>query len=125
MCLVLETLFTIGEGEISHKFAVRLSKIIGAKESLEKRKELHKRAKGIYTERSKIVHGEKLIEAANQDAIGDAFAFARRSLQCILLSSDLLGLYAHPGTADTSKGRAKQDAYEALTEYFLDLDLTP
>ncbi len=30
MCLVLETLFTIGEGEISHKFAVRLSKIIGA-----------------------------------------------------------------------------------------------
>ena len=124
-CLVLETLFTIGKGETEHKFAVRLSRIIGAKEGLEKRKDIHRRAKRVYDERSSIVHGEKLIEAVNQDVLKDAFVFARQSLQCILLNDNLRSLYAHPGTADKPRGKAKEDAYKALSEYFLNLDLTP
>lgn len=128
-CLVLETLFTIGKGETVHKFAVRLAKIVGGKKGLKKRKEIYKRAKKVYDERSDIVHGEKLIEAVAPEVLKDAFVLASQSLQHILLDSELLPLYSHPGTTDKKlkgkgKGKIKEDAHRALSDYFLNLDLS-
>ncbi len=128
MCLVLETLFTIGKGEITHKFAVRLAKILGSDKNIEKRKEIHKRAKDVYKERGNVVHGEKLIETINPKVLDDAFILARHSLQCILLSAELLPLYSHPGTTDRELKKDKKmqsEAKEALRNYFLHLDLGP
>ena len=126
MCLVLETLFTIDEGETTHKITTRLAKIIGPRgnKGKEKRKELYKRAKKVYEERSGIVHGAKLIDTENDDVLKDAFFFARRGLQCILLYPILMSLYSDPGTTDKKlKGKKKDIAKNAIRDYFLDLDL--
>lgn len=126
MCLVLETLFTVGTGEIVHKFGIRLAKTVGCKEGFEKRKEIYTRAKKVYVERSNIVHGEKLIETVAEGVLNDAFILARQSLHHILLDSKLLTLYSHPGTTDKKlKGGVKRDALEMLRTHFLDLELEP
>ena len=129
MCLVLETLFTIGKGETVYKFAVRLAKIVGHNQNLVERRVIYKRAKKVYDERSDIVHGEKLIEAVDTEILKDAFALARSSLQRILQNPELLELYSHPGTTDkklkgNGKGKIKEDAHKALSDYFLNLDLS-
>ncbi len=126
MCLVLETLFTVDEGETTHKLTTRLAKMIGSRgaNGKEERKEMHKRAKKIYDERSNIVHGDKLIDAKNTEVLKDTFLFARQGLQRILLDPKLLALYSDPGTTDKKvKGKLKEDARNAIREYFLDLDL--
>lgn len=127
MNLVLETLFTIGKGETTHKLATRLAKIVGYNQSIEERKELYQKAKTVYDERSDVVHGEKLIDIVNIETIKDTFTLARSSLQRILLSDELWGLYSHSGTTDRKlsrgKGTIKIEASQALSAYFLDLDL--
>ena len=129
MCLVLETLFTIGKGETVYKLAVRSAKIIGSDVNMEKRKELYQKVKKVYDERSGIVHGEKLIEEKNTEIIKDAFVLARSSLQRILLNNELLELYSHPGTTDKKlkgkrKGLIKNEAFQSLSDYFLKIDLS-
>lgn len=127
MNLVLETLFTIGEGETTYKLATRLAQILGRSQCMEERKGLHDKARTVYRARSKIVHGEKLVETINTETIKDAFTLVRRSLQCILLNDELLGLYSNPGTTDRElpkkKGPSKKKARDALEEYFLKLSL--
>ncbi len=129
MCLVLETLYTIGEGEILHKLAVRTAKIVGKAQTLEQRKDIYRRTKKVYAARSDIVHGEKLIDVIDSEVLKDAFTLARRSLQSILLSEELSRLYSSPGTADRlikvrrKKKKEKKAAKEAIREFFLDLDL--
>jgi hypothetical protein len=135
MCLVLETLFTIGEAEILHKLATRAAKIIEKEISLDRRKEIgldqrkdiYKCVKKVYDERSKIVHGEKLIDVVNPEILKNAFTLARLSIQSILLKDELLRLYSHPGTTDKplkgSRKKEKNSAYENIRDFFLDLDL--
>lgn len=127
MCLVLETLYTIGEGEILHKLAVRTAKIVGKDQNLEQRKDIYRRTKKVYAARSNIVHGEKLIDVIDSEALKDAFSLARRSLQSVLLSDELSKLYSNPGTSDRPlKGKRKKEkdtAYKAMRDFFLDLDL--
>lgn len=119
MCLVLETLFTIEQGEITYQFATRLANITG--KALEQRKDIFERARKVYKERSNIVHGRKSIETVETDVLKDAFLFARQSLQRILLDSTLLMLYSDPITSDKTKDSNK--AIKAIKEYFRDLDL--
>jgi len=70
------------------------------------------------------VHGAKLIDTENDDVLKDAFFFARRGLQCILLYPILMSLYSDPGTTDKKlKGKKKDIAKNAIRDYFLDLDL--
>jgi hypothetical protein len=123
MCLVLETLFTVGEGETVHKFCIRMVKTLGSKEGLDKRKEIYKRAMDVYNQRSKIVHGEKLIETVPDAVLDDAFVLARQNLQHILRDPDLLSLYSHPGTKDKKPGKAADDALKKLRTHFLNLEL--
>jgi len=127
MCLVLETLYTIGEGEILHKLAVRTAKVVGKDQTLDQRKDIYKRIKKVYTARSDIVHGEKLIDVVGPEVLKDAFTLARRSLQSVLLSDELSRLYSSPGTTDRPlKGKRKKEkdtAYKAIRDFFLDLDL--
>ncbi len=119
MCLVLETIFTVEEAEITYQFATRLANITG--ETFEQRKEIFERARKVYKERSNIVHGRKSIAAVETDSLKDAFYFARQSLQHILLDSTLLALYSAPITSDKTKDPNK--AVKAIKEYFRDLDL--
>ncbi len=127
MSLVLETLYTIGEGEILHKLAVRTAKIVGKDQTLEQRKDMYRRTKKVYAARSDIVHGEKLIDVIDPEVLKDAFTLARRSLQSILLREELSRLYSSPGTTDKPlKGKRKKEkdtAYKAIRDFFLDLDL--
>ena len=127
MCLVLETLYTIGEGEILHKLAVRTAKIVGKDQTLEQRKDIYRRTKKVYAARSDIVHGEKLIDVVDPEVLKDAFTLARHSLQSILLSDHLSILYSSPGTTDRllkgKRKRQKDTSYKAIRDFFLDLDL--
>ena len=111
MCLVLETLFTLGRGEVAHKLAVRLSKVVADKPNDPKRKDYYHRAKKVYRERGNVVHGSKLIEEVDDNIRRDAFALACLSQQKILCSESLLRIYT---------------ARESLEDFFvekLDLDL--
>lgn len=119
MCLVLETIFTVEEAEITYQFATRLANITG--KTFEQRKDIFERARKVYKERSNIVHGRKSIETVEPDALKDAFYFARQSLQHILFDSKLLALYSDPITIDKTKISDK--AVEAIKDYFRDLDL--
>jgi hypothetical protein len=119
MCLVLETIFTVEEAEITYQFATRLANITG--KTLEQRKDIFKRARNVYNERSNIVHGRRSIETVDPDILKDAFFFARQSLLHILLDSKLLALYSDPITIDKTKISGK--AAEAIKDYFRDLDL--
>jgi hypothetical protein len=121
MCLVLETIFTVEEAEITYQFATRLANITGKKKTLEQRKDIFERARKVYKERSNIVHGKKSVKTVEPDVLKDAFCFTRHSLQHILLDSELLELYSDPITIDKTKISDK--AVEAIKNYFRDLDL--
>lgn len=119
MCLVLETIFTVEETEITYQFATRLANITG--KTFEQRKDIFQRARKVYRERSNIVHGRKSIETVDTNILKDGFFFARQSLQYILLDSNLLGLYSDPITSDKAKNSNK--AIKEIRDYFRDLDL--
>lgn len=119
MCLVLETLFTVEEAEITYQFATRLANITG--KTFEQRKDIFQRARKVYRERSNIVHGRKSIETVELKILKDAFFFARQSLQHILLNDTRMELYSDPITSDKTKDPHK--AVKAIKEYFRDLDL--
>jgi hypothetical protein len=119
MCLVLETVFTVEEAEITYQFATRLANMTG--ETFEQRKDIFERARKVYRERSNIVHGRKSIDTVDTNILKDGFFFARQSLQHILFDSKLLALYSDPITIDKTKISDK--AVEAIKDYFRDLDL--
>ena len=119
MCLVLETIFTVEETEITYQFATRLANITG--KTFEQRKDIFERARKVYKERSNIVHGRKSIKTVDPNILKDAFSFARQSLQHILLDDVRMKLYSDPITSDKTKDTNK--AIKAIKEYFRDLDL--
>jgi hypothetical protein len=119
MCLVLETIFTVEETEITYQFATRLANITG--KTFEQRKDIFERARKVYRERSNIVHGRKSIETVEPNILKDAFFFARQSLQHILLDDTLMKLYSDPITSEKTKNSVK--AIKAIKDYFRDLDL--
>ena len=119
MCLSLETIFTIEDGEITYQFATRLANITG--ETCEQRKGIFERARKVYRERSNMVHGKKSIETVDPNILKDAFFFARQSLQHILLDDTLIKLYSDPITSDKTKD--PDEATKAIKDYFRDLDL--
>jgi len=119
MCLVLETIFTVEKAEITYQFATRLANITG--KTFEKRKKIFEGARKVYRERSNIVHGRKSIETVDSDILKNGFSYARKSLQHILLDSNLLELYSDPITSDKTKDPDK--AIKAIKDYFRDLDL--
>jgi hypothetical protein len=119
MCLVLETIFTVEEAEITYQFATRLANITG--KTFEQRKDIFERARKVYRERSNIVHGRKLIQTVDPNILKDAFLFARQSLQHILFDDTRMKLYSDPITSDKTKDCVK--AIKAIKEYFRDLDL--
>jgi len=100
MCIVLETLFTLGRGEVAHKLAVRLAKVVANKHNVSKRKDYYRRVKKVYRERGCVVHGSKLIEVVDKDLRQDAFTFTRLSLQLILCSQTLLKIYTGQGSLE-------------------------
>jgi hypothetical protein len=113
-CLVLETLFTLGEGEVTHKLATRLAKVVVDEDTPDERLDLFKRAKKVYTARSQVVHGKRAITDVSEDARKDAFNLTRKALQKILAESHYLGLYTAP-TDNEGRGR--------LSDFFESLDL--
>ena len=119
MCLVLETLFTVEEAEITYQFATRLANITG--KTFEQRKDIFQRARKVYRERSNIVHGRKSIETVELKILKDAFFFARQSLQHILINDTRMELYSDPITSDKTKDPHK--AVKAINDYLRDLDL--
>jgi hypothetical protein len=119
MCLVLETIFTVEEAEITYQFATRLANLTG--KTFEQRKDIFGRARKVYRERSNIVHGRKSIETIESNILKDAFSFARQSLQHILLDDALMKLYSDPITSDKTKD--PDNAIKAIKDYFRDLDL--
>ena len=119
MCLVLETIFTVEEAEITYQFATRLANITG--KTFEQRKDIFERARKVYRERSNIVHGRKSIKTVEPNILKDAFFFARQSLQHILFDDTRMKLCSDPITSDKTKDPDK--AIKAIKEYFRDLDL--
>ena len=89
--------------------------------TFEERKDIFKRARDVYKERSNIVHGRRSIETVNINILKDGFFLARKSMQCILLDNKLLELYSDPITSDKTKDSDK--AIKAIKNYFRDLDL--
>jgi len=119
MCLVLETIFTVEEAEITYQFATRLANITG--KTFEQRKDIFERSRKVYRERSNIVHGRKSIKTVDPNILKDAFFFARQSLQHILFDDTRMKLYSDPITSDKTKDPYK--AIKAIKQYFRDLDL--
>jgi hypothetical protein len=119
MCLVLETIFTVEEAEITYQFATRLANITG--KTFEERKDIFERARKVYRERSNIVHGRRSIETIEPNILKDAFFFARQSLQHILFDDTRMKLYSDSITSDKTKDPDR--AIKAIKEYFRDLDL--
>lgn len=111
MCLVLETLFTLGRGEVAHKLAVRLAKVVTDNRNDPRREDYYHRVKKVYRERGHVVHASKLIEDVDDNIRRDSFTLARLSLQKILCSESLLKIYT---------GR---ESLEAFFLRKLDLDL--
>jgi hypothetical protein len=114
VCLVLETLFTMGEGEVTHKLATRLAKVVVDKGTTAERLELFKRAKKVYAARSEVVHGKKAITDVSEEARKDAFNLTRKALQKILAERCHLDRYTAPVDKD-GKGQ--------LWDFFESLDL--
>ena len=119
MCLVLETIFTVEDAEITYQFSTRLANLTG--KTFDERKDIFERARNVYKERSNIVHGRKSIETVEASTLKDAFFFARQSLQHILRNDRLLELYSDPKTSDETRDLNK--AIKAIKEYYRDLDL--
>ena len=74
MCLVLETIFTVEDAEITYQFSTRLANLTG--KTFDERKDIFERARNVYKERSNIVHGRKSIETVEASTLKDAFFFA-------------------------------------------------
>jgi len=119
MCLVLETIFTVEDVEITYQFSTRLANIIG--KTFDQRKDIFEKARKVYRERSNIVHGRKSIETVETNILKDAFSFARKSVQHIMLDDTLMKLYSDPITSDKMKN--PDNAIKAIKDYFRDLDL--
>ena len=100
MCIVLETLFTLHRGEVTHKLAVRLAKVVADDENGSKRKDYYDRVKKICRERGSVVHGAKPIQDVDDKVRQDAFTFIRLSLQKILCSQTLLKIYTGQGSLE-------------------------
>jgi hypothetical protein len=113
-CLALETLFTLGEGEVTHKLATRLAKVVVDKGTAAERLELFKRARKVYTARSDVVHGKTAITGVKEDFRKDAFNLTRMAIQKILAERRYLDLYTAPTDKD-NKGQ--------LWDFFESLDL--
>jgi len=113
-CLALETLFTLGEGEVTHKLATRLAKVVVDKGTADDRKKWFKKAKDVYTARSNVVHGKTAITDVKEDVRKDAFNLTRMALQKILAERRYLDLYTAP-TDKEGKG--------PLWDFFESLDL--
>jgi hypothetical protein len=119
MCLVLETLFTVEEGEITYQFATRLANTTG--DTFERRKDIFERARKLYRERSNVVHGRRSIKTVESNILKDAFYFGRQSLRHIFCDDTRMKLYSDPITSDKTKDPAK--AIKGIKEYFRDLAL--
>ena len=113
-CLVLETLFTMGEGEVTHKLATRFAKVVVDEGTAAERLDLFKRAKKVYAARSDVVHGKKAITDVSEDARKDAFNLTRLALRKILAERRYLDLYTAPADKE---GKGK------LSDFFESLDL--
>lgn len=116
MCLVLETLYTMGEGEVKHKLATRLAHILEPNQDAQKREDYYKLASRVYKERSQVVHGEKSINSVQRGVQTAAVDLARKSLLRMLCNEDLLGLFGSQETEGS--GRSKR-----LRQFFRALDL--
>lgn len=114
VCLVLETLFTLGEGEVTHKLATRLAKVVLDEGTVAERLDLFRRAKKVYTARSDVVHGKKAITDVSEDARKDAFNLERKALQRILAERRYLDLYTAP---------VDKEGKGPLWDFFESLDL--
>ena len=118
-CLVLETLFTIGSGEVTHKLSVRLAKICVKNRDGDEVHDYYQRAKTLYNERSKVIHGQGSLAAVDDGVREDAAILAGLSLRSILLQDDILEYFSDSATSDKKKGRRELQ----LREFFLDLEL--
>lgn len=119
MCLVLETIFTVEDTEITYQFSTRLANMTG--KNLEDKKDIFERARNVYKARSNIVHGRKSIEAIETNILKDAFSFARKSIRHIIRDDKLMKLYSDPITSDEMTDTKKP--ITAIKDYFRDLDL--
>jgi coenzyme F420-reducing hydrogenase delta subunit len=118
MWLVLETLYTDGEGEVQHKLAVRLARILCG-ERFSEREEYFTAAKEAYGLRSDIVHGKdtgKKRQEKKRVAWTNAFRFARESLERILCDEELFDVF----TDERKDGTKKKDR---ISGFFKSLDL--
>ena len=111
MCLVLETLFTVDQGELTHKITTRMAKIIGGSAGPASadacREDIYDRAGDVYRERGNIVHGSRLIDRVEENIRKDAFELSRLSLRRILCDAKLRKFYADPSTQDKGSGHRK------------------
>jgi len=104
MCVVLESLFTLGKEDSKDKLAHRLAVLLCGKDAAGNRQEYlqyRRRAENVYSERSWVVHGVKLVERVPEEVRKDAFLLARECLERVLRDEDILAAYSAPDTKDT------------------------
>jgi hypothetical protein len=111
MCVVVETLYTTDDGELTHKLCTRLAKTLKPKGSFEERQEYYKRARAVYRARSKLVHGEKAIDEIAESVQRDAVVLARESLQHIMADEKLFSYFT--GRED-KQGKKLGDFFDRL-----------
>jgi len=106
----LEILFSTDSSEISHELAERVALFLG--QTFEERKRIFNRVKGLYSVRSKVVHGDVFSKASLgrlREISLDADDLLRQLLRLILDSDELCALF--------------EGSKEAREEYFIDLVL--
>ena len=114
MVLVLETLYTDGNGTVTNGLSSRPAKVLGSGSSFERRQEYFKRFKNIYDSRCDVVHGRKLIEDMDEQdkaLVKDAFKLTRESLRTFLTRQDLFETFSEPSKRD-----------ERVQDYFRKID---
>jgi hypothetical protein len=112
MCLALETLYTTGQNEVTHKLTTRLTKIVDGGGTMAERKKRYRLAKDVYNARSQVAHGSTTIDGISPEARRGAFDLARLSMRSILLDPELLRMFSNGGGGPNG-----------LDEFFLSLDL--
>ena len=113
MCLVLETLFTEGYGEVTHKLATRFSKII-SNGNREIKVDLFKRVKELYNTRSKVVHGSQLVDMIDKKTWKEAFTLVCMALHFVLTDLNVLVKFSDKDSVDNLKG----DKDKVLKNFF-------
>jgi len=93
MNIVLEILLSSERGEVAHRVASRLAKIVGRDSGLEERRDLYKRTKKVYGARSDLVHGNKPIAEVKDEEKRDCFRLTRRILREILRDGRLRAFF--------------------------------